>query len=658
MAFSVLCLGVMSVDPGSAGHASVELNATPVAAPSWLTRFNAWRGNAAVPALTEDTTYSSGDAAHALYMVKNNLVTHYETPGTPYYTQAGDAAARNSNIYVSSSTSTTDDQAIDWWMQAPFHAMGMVDPRLTTTGFGSYRESKSGWNMGAALNVLSGNPFTGGQWPVYFPGNGSTEPLTSYDGFESPNPLSACPGYSAPSGLPVFVETGGNIATTVGPVHSFVANGTTPLEHCVVDASNASVGTSLKYRGAVLLIPRQPLQQGVKYTVALTVNNVPYTWSFMVGVLGNATTCATLSASATPASPSPSGSQVTITGSATNCPSPQYRFYIQAPGAAQQLVQDWSSLNTYVWTSTGQPGVYGIEVDAKDASEAAYDVYKLFNYSLAGCAAASLGASPPAPSPPGTTVTLTASASCPASPSYRFLVNGSVAQAYGASNTFAWNTTGLAQGTYDLEVDVRNLNSTAGYEAWSIVAYKVAYPACTSASLAASPAGQGATGSTVTMTASASGCPTPNYRFLVDGSVVQAYSSTNSFSWNTAGKAAGRHTLEVDVRNQGSPSGYEAWATLTYTLAGCTAATLRTDKTSPQAQGTTITLTASATCPRAVEYRFLVNGVVVQNYGTSNTYSWNTMGKGAGSYSLEVDVRDQGSGSGYESWAIVSFALS
>jgi hypothetical protein len=209
-------------------------------------------------------------------MVKNNVITHFETPGQPFYTTDGDAAGRNSNIYVSSSTSTQDVQAIDWWMQAPFHAMGMMDPRLTQTGFGSYREATGGWQMAAAVDVLRGNSFTGGRYPVYFPGNGSTEPLRTYGGGESPDPLQGnCSGYTAPTGLPVFVEIGGNIATTAGPVHTFTANGAL-LEHCILDSSSPNVGGNLTNRGGVVLIPRLPLQTGINYVVTLTVNGLPY----------------------------------------------------------------------------------------------------------------------------------------------------------------------------------------------------------------------------------------------------------------------------------------------------------------------------------------------------------------------------------------------
>jgi len=260
----------------------VRLNPTLAASGPWLTQFNLWRASAGQSALTENATWSSGDYNHAVYMVKNDLVTHYETPGVPYYTTSGDAEARNSNIYVSSSTATSDQQAIDWWMGAPFHAMAMMDPRLTQTGFGSYRDSTtSPWQMGAALDIVSGNSFTGGQFPVFFPGNLSTEPLTRYSGNEFPDPQTACPGFS---GLPVFVEVGGNVSTTAGAVHTIIGNGTS-LPDCVIDSTNPTLGSYLKERGGVILMPQSPLQNGVTYSVALTVNGVPYAWSFTVGPL-------------------------------------------------------------------------------------------------------------------------------------------------------------------------------------------------------------------------------------------------------------------------------------------------------------------------------------------------------------------------------------
>jgi len=41
----------------------------------------------------------------------------------------------------------------------------------------------------------------------------------------------------------------------------------------------------------------------------------------------------------------------------------------------------------------------------------------------------------------------------------------SVVQAYSSSNIWTWNTTGLAAGTYTLDVYARDASSTAGYDA-------------------------------------------------------------------------------------------------------------------------------------------------------------------------------------------------
>ncbi len=248
---------------------------------NWLSRLNFYRATAGLGPVSENVTYSQGDYAHALWMVKNNTIMHGETPGTPYYTAAGDLAGQKSNIAVQSSTSATDTQFIDFWMGAPFHAIAMVDPRLQQTGYGSYREVTTGWQAAAALNVIQGNPFSGGTYPVYWPGNGSTVPLRQYSGNEFPDPLQACPGYSGAVGLPVFIQVGGFVSTTAGPVHSFTGNGT-PLAHCVIDSTNSTLAPYLTSRGGVIVIPQAPLQPGVLYTVALTVNGVPYTWSFHV----------------------------------------------------------------------------------------------------------------------------------------------------------------------------------------------------------------------------------------------------------------------------------------------------------------------------------------------------------------------------------------
>ena len=533
-------------------------------------------------------------------MVKNDLVTHYETPGKPYYTAAGDTAARDSNIYVSSSTGTTDAQAIDWWMQAPFHAMGMMDPRLTQTAFGSYRQVKSGWQLGAAVDVLRGNPFTGGHYPVYFPGDGSTEPLTSYDGYEYPNPLQACPGYAAPSGLPVFVEVGGNMATTVGAVHSFTGNGVA-LAHCVIDSSNSAVGSYLYNRGAVVLIPKQPLQSGVKYVVALTVNGKPYTWSFTVGAF---TLCTSVSVVAAPVSPSTSGTPVTFTGTASGCLNPHYEFWTLAAGSTTwQLAQAYSSSPTFTWSTTGlATGAYRVSVWAHDSTNTGihsnslgrYDAFGSSTYTLVTpgtCARVSAAATPPSPSPPGTPISITGvAAGCP-NPLYQFwlLAPGSrtwaIAQVYSTNATFSWTTAGKASGTYlfsvwahDAASTGTNTNSLGSYDAFVGTTYALA-STCASLTVTATPPSPSARGIAISFSSIATGCPNPLFQFWIQApgsslwTVARPYSSTAIFNWSTTGTVAGIYHVSVWARDAAtagtytnSLGSYDAFVGTTYKL--------------------------------------------------------------------------------------------
>jgi len=168
----------------------------------------------------------------------------------------------------------------------------MLDPGLQQIGYGSYREADGGWQMGATLDVIRGlgaiPPVV--SFPVEYPGNGTTIGLRSYLGGEWPDPLTACPGYAAPSGLPLILQIGpGNLIPSV-TAHSFM-QGATALEHCVFDETNytnpdsstQNTGRSiLNSRDAIVLIPQAPLTPGATYTVSITANGQMYAWSFMV----------------------------------------------------------------------------------------------------------------------------------------------------------------------------------------------------------------------------------------------------------------------------------------------------------------------------------------------------------------------------------------
>lgn len=259
--------------------------------PEWLIYVNSYRVMAELPPVTENASWSYGNWLHARYIVKNNVVQHTEDPSNPWYTPEGLAAAQSSNLTSHSDVNASDKYAIDSWMQAPFHAIGVLDPQLLQVGYGSYREANGGLQMGAGLDVIRGlgsiPPSV--EFPVKWPSDGASVPLTLHWG-EYPSPLTSCPGYSSPSGLPIILQIGsGNLVPNVTS-HSFM-QGSTPLEHCVFDetsysnpdGSQQSLGRGiLNSRDAIILIPRNPLTPGGSYTASITVSGQTHTWSFTV----------------------------------------------------------------------------------------------------------------------------------------------------------------------------------------------------------------------------------------------------------------------------------------------------------------------------------------------------------------------------------------
>ncbi len=304
-----LCLipaGVSPVQASSSGDMPTHLQATyaltsylplvlksssPPSPPpeNWLDAVNYYREMAGLPAVSENTAYSNGDRLHARYMVKNDDIGHSEDPANPWYTPEGAQAAATCNAMGHSDVNATDLDAINLWMSGPFHALGILDPKLYETGFGSYRENVGSWRMGAALDVLRGRgslPPTV-SFPVYFPGDGTSTPLLTHSS-EWPSPLTSCPGYTEPSGAPIMLQIGDGSQTPNVTATSFRENGVA-REHCFFDetrytnpdSGSQSLGRNiLNMRDAIVIMPRAPLVPGAEYTVSITVNGATYTWTF------------------------------------------------------------------------------------------------------------------------------------------------------------------------------------------------------------------------------------------------------------------------------------------------------------------------------------------------------------------------------------------
>jgi hypothetical protein len=401
--------------------------------------------------------------------------------------------------------------------------------------------------------------------------------------------------------------------------------------------------------------------------------------------------CYSIAVGANPASQALGGTSVAITATA-GCPdaNPVYEFWMLAPGASSyQLLQTYVTSSTYTWSTGGLlPGVYRITVWARDAGSAGefgnslgtwdtYDNHTLITVVTNPCLAASVAAAPAGSAGVGTAVGVTAHASgCPA-PLYQFWIlnpgasSFTLAQAYSTSPSYSWDTTNKAPGVYVLATWIRNANSpgtfgnTLGrWDASNTSRYTVT--TCSGGSLGLAPPSSATVGTSVTFTATAAGCPDPNpvYQFwtLAPGAsswaVAQAYSTSRTLTWSTAGRAPGAYQVAVWVRDASSGGAFSnslgTWdlsISHPYTVTSCTGLSLSSVPASTTAVGTPVTFTATATgCPNPNPvYQFWVlapgasSWTVAQAYSTSRTLTWSTTGNAPGAYQVAVWVRDASS---------------
>jgi len=272
---------------------------------SWIERLNHYRAMAGVPPVVEERRLSAADRAHARYLVRNfdsdtdGASAHFETPGNPGYTPEGDRAGRRSDValrkvIVQSPMDTASeeigDAAIDEWIAAPFHRLDLLDPSVTSVGWGSAHEDDA---SASVLEVKRAPRWSmrrhGRPRPVMFPSNGSAVPFGAYPGGEWPSPLAAC-GYDAPSGLPITIQFGPASSLALGS-HSITEDGAA-IEHCVYDADDdpgagasdeaAAAVSAMRKAGAIILVPRAPMVPGPLYAVSIEVNGRRYAWSFRI----------------------------------------------------------------------------------------------------------------------------------------------------------------------------------------------------------------------------------------------------------------------------------------------------------------------------------------------------------------------------------------
>jgi len=316
--------------------------------------------------------------------------------------------------------------------------------------------------------------------------------------------------------------------------------------------------------------------------------------------------CSSVTDTTNPTSPQPGSTVVAVTAVA-NCPDPNplFAFWLLKPGSSSYtLVQNYSTTAVWNWNTAGYPpGTYRINVWVKDANLPglfgnrygrfdAYNALVTFTITSTPCKSVTEWASPSA-AMVGFQVKVTAMANsgC-ANPVYEFWILSpgatlyTLAQPYSPSPTFTWSTGGNGAGTYRVAAWIRDSsswgvygNASGRYDAFNAGLLLPLTRGCPSVSESA-PSTTATVGSTVTITASAPGCPNPLYEFWVlkpgatSYAVAQAYGTGNTLTWNTTGLPKGTYRFNVWVHDSSesglysnSPGRYDAYiATLTITV--------------------------------------------------------------------------------------------
>jgi uncharacterized protein YkwD len=288
--------------PVYAAPAKPPTPAAPLpAGPRWLDALNQYRAISGLSPVTNDLATSLADEAHARYLVENykdairhsvglGAQMHEEDRSNRWYTPGGASAANNSDVaqWPGPIPPPSTNWAIDGWISGPFHRLSMLNPRLRSA-------SEGNWCEGAlcivALNVVAGADVTDRGTPlaspVRFPGPDSTLTMNLSE-YEWPDPISACPGYTAPSGLPITLQVAFFQSIKLDDF-SLKLHGS-PVEACGIDsASYVNPDPEAQRRGrdiltafgAVVVVPRTPLVPG-KYDVSITANGKSYSWSFTI----------------------------------------------------------------------------------------------------------------------------------------------------------------------------------------------------------------------------------------------------------------------------------------------------------------------------------------------------------------------------------------
>jgi hypothetical protein len=201
---------------------------------------------------------------------------------------------------------------------------------------------------------------------------------------------------------------------------------------------------------------------------------------------------------------------------------------------------------------------------------------------------------------------------------------------------------------------------------------------CNSATIAGTARGWSDPGDgAIDLTASATGCSTPAYKFLLlaPGSTTwvakTGYTTSPTYSWVTTGAKQGVWQAAVWVRQAASTAKYQSYAIRSETLLRplCTTVRITESPASPQVAGTPVTFVSNVTNCTGPLYQYWAMApgsntwVVVRPWlggggQAGETFNWDTTGLTPGAYRIAVWVKQFDSSRSYDTYALLTYWIS
>ncbi len=364
------------------------------------------------------------------------------------------------------------------------------------------------------------------------------------------------------------------------------------------------------------------------------------------------------------------GTSVTWTANAYSVRGPvEYKFVTYSPAGGWALAQDYTSNPNFTWrlgwNDLGPGHILQVWVRSV-GSPYAYEAWVGSNaFDVVGTPV-QLTADVDFPTPPGNPVhwTATVAGSSSVQLEYKFLLLNmgtgawSVLQNYSTNNHATW--TPSTTGNYLMQVWVRRVGSTAPYDVWGGASGLTVSRTTPQVTVTANQTFPAPTGTTITFTARPKGGTAGpfQYQFVrysskTGWSVVQPYSTANTWTWTPAWGEEGRYVVQVWMRNGGSTAPYDAFTGTP--LLDVTKAPLLVTVGSqfPAPPGTSITITGQVSDPSATfEYQFFLydrgtgTWSIARSWGTGNSLTWTPTRPST--YLFQVWARKVGSATQYD----------